>query len=229
MPSLFKSKAKSTAKSNDDTPSQPTHRPNDSLHEAPPAYAAVQPGQQPPTSASDSTDAVDITAAFSSLNISPTPQDPTVETCLAHLKLLYAVQSLKDDVGYTDGLWNIWDSRADGADSDIDTELPNDSLPTSTSVAVAADLNGSQGEKNGVTSADLHKIRLSKIREKRWALFVARAVDRYEAWWNVFPKTMLREADMSDKSGAKYHGFVNETAYLRWTQDMLPPLDVLMV
>ncbi|KAG6369007.1 hypothetical protein INS49_003226 [Diaporthe citri] len=220
MPSLFKSKAKSNGESKDDTPSQPTHRPNGSLHEAPPAYAAAQPVQNPP-------DVVDITAAFSSLNISPTPQDPTVDTCLAHLKLLYALQSLKEDVGYTDGLWDIWDSRADGQDSDIDTELPDDLLPPS--AAEAVDLRGSQGEKGRLAPSDIQKIRLSKIREKRWALFVARAVDRYEAWWNVFPKTMLREADMNDQSGAKYHHFVDETAYLRWTQDMLPPLDVLMV
>lgn len=214
MPSLFKSsKAKSEAKSNDDVPSQPTHRPNDSPQDAPPAYTTTQPEQ---TSAPD----VDITAAFSSLNISPTPQDPTVETCLAHLKLLYAVQSLKEDVGYTDGLWDIWDTRAEGADSDIDVELPSGHLPTSIAT----------GEKDSIEPSDLQKIRLSKIREKRWALFVARAVDRYEAWWNVFPKTMLREADMNnDELGGKYHTFVNETAYLRWTEDMLPPLDVLMV
>lgn len=222
MPSLFKSsKAKSEAKSKDDVSTQPTHRPNDSPQDAPPAYTTAQPGQNSPPD-------VDITAAFSSLNISPTPQDPTVETCLAHLKLLYAVQSLKEDVGYTDGLWDIWDTRAEGSDSDIDVELPSDHLPTS--VATTVDSNGSQGEKDGIAPSDLQKIRLSKIREKRWALFVARAVDRYEAWWNVFPKTMLREADMNnDELGGKYNTFVNETAYLRWTEDMLPPLDVLMV
>jgi hypothetical protein len=222
MPSLFKSsKAKAEAKSHSDTPSQPTHRPNtNSVPDAPPAYTAVQAEQQSP-------DVVDITAAFSTLNISPKPQDPTVDTCLAHLKLLYAVQALKEDVGYTDGLWDIWDTRADGPDSDIDIELPDGHLPAS--VTNAQDLNGPQGEKGRIAPSDSHKIRLSKIREKRWALFVARAVDRYEAWWNVFPKTMLREADMNDKSGADYHSFVNEKAYLLWTQDMLPPLDVLMV
>lgn len=217
MPSLFKSKAKSEAKAKDDIPpQQPTHRTNDNnAQDVPPAYTAVQPGQNP-------TDAVDITAAFSSLNISPTPKDPTVDTCLAHLKLLYAVQSLKEDVGYTDGLWEIWDTRADGPDSDIEVDLPNTVNP-----------NGSHADdnnnKDALTPSDLQKIRLSKIREKRWALFVARAVDRYEAWWNVFPKTMLTEADMTAGSGAKYHSHVSETAYLRWTEDMLPPLDVLMV
>lgn len=223
MPSLFKSKPRS----DDDASSQPTHRPNGSLHEAPPAYTAVQPAQQPPASASHPPDAVDITAAFASLDISPTPHDPTIETCLAHLKLLYALQALKEDVGYTDGLWNIWDNRADGPDSDIDTGLPDDRLPPS--AAAAPDLSGPKGEKQREGPSELQKIRLSKIREKRWALFVARAVDRYESWWNVFPKTMLREADMTEGSGAKYHNFVDETAYLRWTQGMLPPLDVLMV
>lgn len=221
MPSLFKSKAKSEAKAKDDTPSQPTHRPNDSSpQDVPPAYSAAQPEQDP-------AGVVDITAAFSSLNISPTPQDPTVETCLAHLKLLYAVQSLKEDVGYTDGLWDIWDTRADGPDSDIEVDLSNGQLPTT--VANAIGPNGARGGQDTTTPSDLQKIRLSKIREKRWALFVARAVDRYEAWWNVFPKTMLSEADMTEGSWAKYHSFVNETAYLRWTEDMLPPLDVLMV
>lgn len=227
MPSLFKSISKAKAKSNDkqdDAPAKPTNRPNGSVDDAPPAYAAVQPGQPaPPSDAPD----VDITAAFANLSISSTPKDPTVETCLAHLKLLYALQSLKEDVGYMDGLWNIWDSRADGPDSDIEAELPPDSVPPP-AATVAADSKGSQ-EQNKIPSADAKKIRLSKIREKRWALFVARAVDRYEAWWNVFPKTMLREADMNDNSGAKYHRFVDETAYLRWTQEMLPPLDVLMV
>ncbi|KAG8157449.1 hypothetical protein KVR01_012833 [Diaporthe batatas] len=210
MPSLFKSKAKSEAKAKDDIPPQPTHRPNDNnAQDVPPAYTQ---------------DVVDITAAFSSLNISPTPHDPTDETCLAHLKLLYAVQSLKEDVGYTDGLWGIWDTRAEGPGSDIEVDLRDGRghLPESAAA-------GPRADKTTATPSDLQKIRLSKIREKRWALFVARAVDRYEAWWNTFPRTMLTEADMVEGSGAKYHDFVNETAYLRWTEDMLPPLDVLMV
>jgi hypothetical protein len=221
MPSLFKS---SKAKSKEDAPPQPTHRPNESIQDAPPAYTTGQLQQPPP-------DAVDVTAAFSSLSISPTPQDPTVDICLAYLKLLYAIQSLKEDIGYTDGLWGIWDSRADGPESDVDVELAREHLPTS--VATAPNSSGSGpglgGDQDGISPSDLQKMRLSKIREKRWALFVARAVDRYEAWWNVFPKTMLSEADMNDLSGANYHNHANKREYLRWTEDMLPPLDVLMV
>lgn len=32
---------------------------------------------------------------------------PDANTCLAHLKLLSPLQALKEDVGYTDGLWGL--------------------------------------------------------------------------------------------------------------------------
>jgi hypothetical protein len=52
----------------------------------------------------------DITAAFAALNLTNEPlRLPTADTCLAHLKLLYAFRNLKDDIGYTDGLWGIND------------------------------------------------------------------------------------------------------------------------
>src|SRR5690242_1185923 len=45
--------------------------------------------------------------------------DPSAETCLAHLKLLFAIQAMKEDVGYTDGLWGLWDSRAGPLDPSV--------------------------------------------------------------------------------------------------------------
>ncbi|KAK7951046.1 uncharacterized protein PG986_006774 [Apiospora aurea] len=100
-------------------------------------------------------------AAFYNLNLgydaSPTP---VVDTCLAHLKLLRAFEGLKSRTGLTDGLWDIWDSRAQ---------------------------NASRGGPLDI---------LVKLREKRWAVYVARAVDRYEAWWKSFVPTMLTEFDM---------------------------------
>lgn len=175
----------------------------------------------PPPAYSESTNTpnnnVDITAAFSSLSLQDTPKDqPDANTCLAHLKLLFAFQSLKEDVGYTDGLWNLWDSRADATgDLGLD-EAPKSSPP---------------GLEHPSTSPkdNEKKVKLSKIREKRWALYVARAVDRYEAWWATFPKTMLREEDMRLGSQALYHKFVDNKKYMVWSESMLPPLDVLMV
>lgn len=184
----------------------------------PPAYndASRNDGgiTSPPAFTADT--GVDITAAFSTLNLHATPTHPDVNTCLAHLKLLFAIQSMKEDVGYTDGLWNIWDSLADGSPDLSGFQAQDAPLPEEL-----------DGQKR--TTEDYRKIKLSKIREKRWAVFVARAVDRYEAWWSTFPKNMLHEDDMVEGSGALYHRFVEEKGYIAWSETNLPPLDVIMM
>lgn len=181
---------------------------------APPTYQAHDSGN--PTQ-NDNPANIDITAAFAKLSLGTAPRDPDVHTCLAHLKLLYAFQTLKDDVGYTNGLWGLWDSMADSL------ELKPDDLPSA-----SAD-GGSPKAGAQLIDEEAAKLKLSKLREKRWAIFVARAVDRYQAWWHAFPLEMLKESDMVEGSGARYHAFVDETSYMPWTEEMLPPLDVLMV
>lgn len=132
------------------------------------------------------------------------PKGVDVGSCLAHLKLLHAIQGMKEDVGYTDGLWNLWDSRAaDGRE-------------------VSTDHGGTDPGK--MTDEYKKKLSLSKIREKRWALFVARAVDRYEAWWNTLQKQTLTETDMSAHRSAKYAEFPTAGTPLDWKEHMLPPL-----
>ncbi|KAK1762015.1 hypothetical protein QBC33DRAFT_501936 [Phialemonium atrogriseum] len=136
-------------------------------------------------------DAAVLTASFAALDLAPGPQDPSVATCLAHLKLLFAFKGLKDDVGCHDGLWDIWDSRAHNSQN------PADVLPL--------------------------------LREKRWAIFVARAVDRYESWWNTFPGgDTLIEADIHNGT-SRYVKSTEPCEPLNLTLDELPPLDVLLV
>ncbi|TEA13203.1 hypothetical protein C8034_v003071 [Colletotrichum sidae] len=147
-------------------------------------------------------DVVDLTATFSSLRFE-TQKDPDVDSCLAHLKLLYAIQTLKEEVGYTDGLWNLWDSRAGP-------------LPDSEKAASSKE------------SEDRVKDVLAKIREKRWAVYLARAVDRYETWWKALSPYRLREEDMK-RDDEKYATFADGGADFPWTLDVLPPLDVLMI
>lgn len=185
----------------------------------PPAYTATashgQSSGNPPLATgqgAEANDKVDISAAFANLSLHSKSETPNVDTCIAHLKLIFAFQSMKEDVGYTDGLWNIWDSRADS-----DVELSPEDL----------EALGARGEKR--LPDDERKLKLSKIREKRWALFVARAVDRYESWWASLPQTMLCEDDMNEGAPALYNNFVTETNKWPWTSQMLPPLDVLMV
>ncbi|KAH8682222.1 hypothetical protein BX600DRAFT_37569 [Xylariales sp. PMI_506] len=167
---------------------------------APPAYALVADQPPPPQHAEKLSpeELARLNSAFSSLTIPDVVSKVNEDTCLAHLKLLSAFCSLKEDVGYTDGLWEIYDSRAS-----------------------KADLESTQ--KN----ADPALI-LAKLREKRWALYVARAVDRYEAWWNSFPSDPLKQEDYMNNP-TKYEGFTKSATSTTWTAQMLPPLDVLMV
>ncbi|OTA68463.1 hypothetical protein K449DRAFT_461315 [Hypoxylon sp. EC38] len=158
------------------------------------------PSSQPPTASDD-----ELNSAFKSLNLSSSTSEVTPDTCLAHLKLLHAFQNLKEDVGYTDGLFGLFDSR----------------------VVSQNDKKSNAVEKDLKLDDETGK-RLAELREKRWALFVARAVDRYEAWWGTISKRSLSEHDMEIYS-AKYNGFTSTNAPLSWAENILPPLDVLMV
>lgn len=130
------------------------------------------------------------------------------DQCLAHLKLLHAFQQLKNDVGYTDGLWQLYDSRAAGAPVTIE---PID------------EKKGDKGVNPAAAEAASLAKRVAEIREKRWALFVARAVERYEAWWKTFAGTPLTE-EMLDTGGPEYFSFPTESQPMHWTESMLPPL-----
>ncbi|KAH6633873.1 hypothetical protein B0J18DRAFT_975 [Chaetomium sp. MPI-SDFR-AT-0129] len=210
----------------------------DASETAPPAYTAEDNTTQPPGAQggpSNATDleaeAANLTAAFDNLSLSNTPGDPTVDSCLAHLKLLFAIQWMKEDVGFSDGLWGLWDSNAGPIDPILKAR------PEKEKAREKKDEKG--GEEAQEPSVE-EKLRnknlemLSKIREKRWALFVARAVDRYEAWWEALKKMTdavpLCEADMVSRESLTYAGFPsNPSPFFKWQESMLPPLDVLMV
>ncbi|KAF4979789.1 hypothetical protein FZEAL_4063, partial [Fusarium zealandicum] len=173
---------------------------------SPPAYEEA--GASAPLDA-------DLTAQFTNLQLHPSPYNIiNPDTCLAHLKLLFALQSLKEDIGYTDDLWGIWDNRADG------------------NIAVTDD---GEVQEHSYTASHVPSIEdkqrfLSKIREKRWALFVARAVDRYEAWWNsLVGEGPLTESDMDAERSPAYEDFPTAKESDYWETQTLPPLDVLMV
>jgi len=157
---------------------------------------------------------VDITAGFANLRLASHPKDADVDTCLAHLKLLAAFQNMKEEVGYTDGLWNIWDTRADTANFVVDPEAP----PADASVTEQLVEDPSQR-----TAEDKMAV-LSRLREKRWAIFVARAVDRYQAWWTSLYQPSLTEVNMTTPHEASYEAFPTTGDILAWTPAMLPPL-----
>ncbi|GAB1309863.1 Alpha-ketoglutarate-dependent sulfonate dioxygenase [Madurella fahalii] len=195
---------------------------SDIIESPPPAYGPVSTAQQPPgidgqsslpsTAAQAGNIDANLSAALVNLTLSEGPTHPTAETCLAHLKLLFAIQWMKEDIGLNDGLWGLWDARA-------------------------GPLKRQRGTEKGGLEASVHERMndktleaLSKIREKRWALFVARAVERYETWWKSLPGRPLTERDMDMPGSPVYTNFpASPNGTMVWIESMLPPLDVLMV
>ncbi|PNP42296.1 hypothetical protein TGAMA5MH_05978 [Trichoderma gamsii] len=164
--------------------------------------------------------AEDVNAAFLNLSFESSITDHldiryniSEDACLAHLKLLHAIQSMKEEVGYTDGLWNLWNDRGKWALDELRADADWSTIRML--------------EKSNAKTVT--QVGHSRIREKRWALFVARAVDRYETWWRSLGENdMLTEEDMADPDSYKFKKFPTSRR-LVWEERMLPPLDVLMI
>ncbi|CAG9955311.1 unnamed protein product [Clonostachys rosea f. rosea IK726] len=207
MPSFFiKKKTKASHEedgANDERASTPPPIYDKSGHsqDAPPSFDVATASAQG-TSPTDHL--TSLMASFANLRLE-TQKDPDVDTCIAHLRFIHAIQNLKEEIGYHDGLWNLWDSRAGPVGALED------------------------GELNEAQIADI-KTKLSHLREKRWALYVARAVDRYQLWWQAIAGDRLMAKEVHDKGSPRWVEFPNGTTDFSWTEDQLPPLaDVLMI
>ena len=151
-----------------------TSRGSKTSGDSPPSYSAETP---------------DITAAFSNLRLDEKADKPTVDECLAHLKLLEAFSQLREDIGTADGLYGIQDDFASALDVEPRTEA------------------------------------LAKMREKRWAVFVTRAVDRFEVYWKscIQPDApMLRQ--VPDLNAPSFEDDLASKVVLQFNADNLPPL-----
>ncbi|MBE3043275.1 hypothetical protein IMZ48_12035 [Candidatus Bathyarchaeota archaeon] len=178
-------------------PGHDTHEDSPPDYDPLPAYSPTVPGSTTaPAALADAKETEkkapveDITSAFSSLHLTDEPLNlPNAETCLAHLKLLYAFRGLRDEVGYTDGLWGI-------ADPGEDSKAPEVPLKT-----------------------------LSMLREKRWAVYLARAVDRYEAWWASLGGKEITLGGMLVRGSVDYEMFPLENVGASMAEEtMMMPL-----
>ncbi|KAL1983396.1 hypothetical protein VTN96DRAFT_10378 [Rasamsonia emersonii] len=70
---------------------------------------------------------------------------------------------------------------------------------------------------------------LARIREKRWAVYTARAVDRFTSWWSTCVPTWGDPPTLLDLTDPKYLDITNPGDRIVWTRDKMPPLDVVMV
>lgn len=69
----------------------------------------------------------------------------------------------------------------------------------------------------------------ARIREKRWAVYTARAVKRFSIWWDKCIPTSGFRPRHTDLKTSTYPMVINCNTQLSWPRDALPPLDVMMV
>ncbi|RDK39342.1 hypothetical protein M752DRAFT_255757 [Aspergillus phoenicis ATCC 13157] len=83
-----------------------------------------------------------------------------------------------------------------------------------------------QGENRENVARDNYQ---DLVREKRWAVYVARAVKRYTDWWFRCLPSQKPLPTMADIRKDAYAKVVKPNKIVQWHEDVLPPLDVLMV
>ncbi|KAH4044073.1 hypothetical protein HBI24_240210 [Parastagonospora nodorum] len=170
------------------------------------------------------------------LNFQPSPLEiPTPAECIAHLKLLHAFAKLRHEVGNHEGLFGIsmgdtGAKRQTGGHSG--SNGPNQSGVAHEQDAAAAGIDTHTSDTDASSIAGLAE----RIRGKRWAVFVTKAVARFEKWWELMQGrcNWYRPIRTDDFEGEDVthavrrfpttgDGYDNSEAFF------LPPLDVLMV
>lgn len=168
----------------------------------------------------------ELSSTLSNLQIQTAIQDPNAITCLAHLKLIHAFAKLKESIGYTDGLFGLWDSRARYnrfKASPRSLKQGSTEFGGVRSTLLLAQLSH-QGPGFNIISDHSKSLALSKLREKRWAIYVARAVDRYEAWWSSMFQLSLKTSQLSEALSPAHEAFPVTGGILDWNNMVLPPL-----
>lgn len=134
-------------------------------------------------------EAVDLNASFSKLELDNQTPKPTADQCVAHLKFLEALNQLRESVASSDGLYGIYDNFVELTD---------------------------KGTRNPV--------KMAKICEKRWAIFVNRAVSRFEWWWRTCTGPILPMITESEVTSKQFQTVAQQGKPLQFTLDNLPPL-----
>jgi hypothetical protein len=167
--------------------------------------------QLPPPDYTDSGDLPppDYTAGFASLSISdgPSLDMPQVNDTIAHLKTLECFYRLKQTIASTDGIFGIDNAKA---------------------VEIGQASSVRDGDGDGTDEF------LPRLAEKRWAIYVSRAVDRFHAWVSTaIPAAPLPTMAEIEERGTNGE-IVMESGHLRHQMppidiSNMPPVDVLMV
>lgn len=100
-------------------------------------------------------------------------------------------------------------------------------------LAALADLQESIANNDGLFGlhdSDVDKFRdfaneaRARIREKRWAVYVAKAVERYTAWWDACVPDHGTRPTIASLKEAKYRGITVCSSKICWSRFHMPPL-----
>ncbi|EIT78554.1 hypothetical protein AO1008_09664 [Aspergillus oryzae 100-8] len=69
----------------------------------------------------------------------------------------------------------------------------------------------------------------ARVKEKRWAVYTARAVDRYTTWWQECIQSPDRAPKLHDLEDDSYDSITEHHKPYNWSPKTMPPLDILMV
>lgn len=121
--------------------------------------------------------------ATDELNFEPSPLEiPTPAECFAHLKLLHAFAKLRHDVGNRDGLFGIRMEKSDSRDESSRRNGETSSVNGEQQPDGVHEQNTSQAAIDSHTPESTTSF-AERIRDKRWSVFVTKAVARFEKWW----------------------------------------------
>jgi hypothetical protein len=73
-------------------------------------------------------------------------------------------------------------------------------------------------------SGDEREQGLAKLREKRWAIYLSRAVYRYQVWWAAMGTDSLTEQHLASSYSPRYGKFYEESRPKIWNQGTMIPL-----
>lgn len=76
----------------------------------------------------------------------------------------------------------------------------------------------------GFPQEESRSLALARIREKRWAVYTSRAVDRYAAWWLKSPFPSEEPITTTDLRMARYSKVTEGLKQFQWQPQHLPPL-----
>ncbi|KAE8372739.1 hypothetical protein BDV26DRAFT_285690 [Aspergillus bertholletiae] len=69
----------------------------------------------------------------------------------------------------------------------------------------------------------------ARVKEKRWAVYTARAVDRYTTWWQTCVQLPEQSPKLHDLKETRYDSITQQNRAYNWSARTMAPLDVLMV